>query len=203
MSDDPDVIRADIEATRRNLSGDVDALADKVTPSKIAQRQTRRVTGAFHSLTERIMGSDDDEYTYYDRPNRSVTDRAGDAIGDAKDATVEAGQRVVAKAQGNPLAVGLIAFGVGALVASLIPASDREKQLASAAKDAAQPVLREAAEVGKQVADDLKQPAQEAVGAVKETAQDSVETVKAEATDRASDIADDAKEAGQRVQDRS
>ena len=33
MSDDPDAIRAEIEATRRNLSGDVDALADKVTPS--------------------------------------------------------------------------------------------------------------------------------------------------------------------------
>jgi hypothetical protein len=52
MTDDPDAIRADIEATRRNLSGDVDALADKVTPSKIAQRQTRRVNGAFHSLSE-------------------------------------------------------------------------------------------------------------------------------------------------------
>ena len=43
MSDDPDVIRADIEATRSQLSGDVDALADKVTPSKIVHRETRKV----------------------------------------------------------------------------------------------------------------------------------------------------------------
>ena len=200
MTDDPDVIRAEIESTRRNLSGDVDALADKVTPSKIADRQKRKVRGAFHSFTEKIMGSDDDDY-YYGRTHRSVADKTGDAVGDATDATVDAGRRVVAKAEGNPVAVGLIAFGVGLLAASLIPASDKEQELAAKAKDAAQPMLQEAAEVGKQVANDLKEPAQEAVQSVKETAQESVETVKAEATDRASDVTDDAKEAGQRVSD--
>ena len=194
MSDDPDVIRAEIEATRRDLSGDVDALADKVTPSKIAHRQTRKVKGAFHSLTERVMGSDDSTH-------RSLGEAAGDRIGDAADATAEAGRRVVAKAEGNPLAVGLIAFGVGWLAASLIPASEKEQQLAEAAKDAAQPMLHEAAEVGKQIAQDLKEPAQDAVQAVKETAQDSVETVKAEAADRASDVKDDATDAGRRLQD--
>ncbi|WP_314149154.1 DUF3618 domain-containing protein [uncultured Leifsonia sp.] len=194
MSDDPDVIRAEIEATRRELSGDVDALADKVTPSKIAHRQTRKVKGAFHSLTERVMGPDDSAH-------RSLGEAAGDRIGDAADATAEAGRRVVAKAEGNPLAVGLIAFGVGWLAASLIPASEKEQQLAEAAKDAAQPMLHEAAEVGKQIAQDLKEPAQDAVQAVKETAQDSVETVKAEAADRASDVKDDATDAGRRLQD--
>jgi gas vesicle protein len=200
MTDDPDVIRAEIESTRRNLSGDVDALADKVTPSKIADRQKRKVKGAFHSFTEKIMGSDDDEY-YYGHPHQSVAGKAGDAIGDAKDATVDAGRRVVRKAEGNPVAVGLIAFGVGLLAASLIPASDKEQELAAKAKEAAQPVLQEAAEVGKQVANDLKEPAQEAVESVKETAQESVEAVRAEAADRASDVSDDAREAGQRVSD--
>ena len=199
MTDDPDVIRAEIESTRRNLSGDVDALADKVTPSKIADRQKRKVRGAFHSFTEKIMGSDDDYY--YGQTHRSLADKTGDAVGDAKDATVDAGRRVVAKAEGNPVAVGLIAFGVGLLAASLIPASDKEQELAAKAKDAAQPMLQEAAEVGKQVANDLKEPAQEAVQSVKETAQESVETVKAEATDRASDVTDDARAAGQRVSD--
>ncbi|MFF9564276.1 DUF3618 domain-containing protein [Leifsonia sp. NPDC014704] len=189
MSDDPDAIRADIEATRRNLSGDVDALADKVTPSKIAQRQTRKVKGAFHSVSERIMGSADD-----------VRSGVGGAVSDAGSSVADAGRTVVDKAQGNPLAVGLIAFGVGALIASLIPPSNKEQELASAAKDAAQPLLHEAAEVGKQVADDLKEPAQQAVQSVKETAQEGVSTVKEEATDRASDVADDAKQSGQRLQ---
>lgn len=189
MSDDPDAIRADIEATRRNLSGDVDALADKVTPSKIAQRQTRRVKGAFHSISEKIMGTADD-----------MTSRAGGAISNAGESVADAGRTVVHKAQGNPLAVGLIAFGVGALVASLIPPSRKEQELASGVKDAAQPLLQEAAEVGKQMASDLKEPAQEAMQSVKETAQEGVATVKDEATDRASDVADEAKESGQRLQ---
>ncbi|GAA4141204.1 DUF3618 domain-containing protein [Leifsonia shinshuensis] len=202
MTDNPDVIRAEIENTRRNLSGDVDALADKVTPSKIADRQKRKVKGAFRSFTQHIMGSDEeDEYSYYGRSDASVASRAGDALDDAKDATAEAGRRVVAKAQGSPVAVGLIAFGVGLLAASLIPASEKEQELAAKAKDAAQPLLQEAADVGKEIANDLKEPAQEAVEAVKQTAQESVETVRAEAADRAADVADDAQDAGQRVQD--
>jgi len=189
MSDDPDAIRAEIEATRRNLSGDVDALADKVTPSKIAERQTRKVKGAFHSISERVMGTADD-----------VTSSAGGAVSDAGSAVADAGRTVVNKAQGNPLAVGLIAFGVGALVASLIPASSKEQELAASAKDAAQPLLQEAADAGKQIASNLKEPAQEAVQSVKETALEGVATVKDEATDRAGDVADDAKESGQRLQ---
>lgn len=189
MTDDPDAIRADIEATRRNLSGDVDALADKVTPSKIAQRQTRRVKGAFHSLSEKIMGSAED-----------VASTTGAAVSDAGDTIADAGRTVVNKAQGNPLAVGLIAFGVGALIASLIPPSEKEQELASAAKDAAQPLLHEAAEVGKQMASDLKEPAQDAVQSVKEAAQEGVATVQDEATARAGDVADDARESGQRLQ---
>ncbi|MEY9852261.1 gas vesicle protein [Leifsonia sp. EB41] len=173
----------------------MDALADKVTPSKIADRQKRKVKGALHSFTGRIMGSDDP----YDQ-HRGVGEAAGDAIGEAKDATVDASKRAVAKAEGNPVAVGLIAFGVGLLAASLIPASEKEQELAAKAKDAAQPVLHEAADVGKQMAQDLKEPAQEAVQAVRDTAQESVETVKAEAVDRATDVAEDARDAGQHVQ---
>lgn len=185
MSDDPDAIRADIEATRRNLSGDVDALADKVTPSKIAQRQTRKVKNAFHSISDRIMGSADD---------------VGDTTSAAGAAVADAGRTAVNKAQGNPLAVGLIAFGVGALVASLIPASDTEQKIASGVKDAAEPLLHEATDVGKQIASDLKEPAQDAVQSVKETAQDGVDAVKEEATERASDVVDEAKQSGQRLQ---
>ena len=45
MSNSPDAIRADIEQTRRELGTDVDALADKVSPSKIIDRQTDKVEG--------------------------------------------------------------------------------------------------------------------------------------------------------------
>ena len=51
----PDEIRADIERTRAELGQDVDALADKVTPSKIAERQTRKVRRALTSVKDRVM----------------------------------------------------------------------------------------------------------------------------------------------------
>lgn len=38
MSDNPDAIRQEIEETRARLGTNVDAVADKVTPSKIVQR---------------------------------------------------------------------------------------------------------------------------------------------------------------------
>src|SRR3712207_1289023 len=127
-SDDPDVIRANIESTRQSLSSDVDALADKVTPSKIVERQTDKVKTKFGNLKDRVMGS---ASSAKDRVMGSASDakhRVGDAgssvgdkLGSAASAVGEAPRKVAETAQGNPLAVGLIAFGVGWLAASLIP----------------------------------------------------------------------------------
>ncbi|MET0673686.1 MAG: DUF3618 domain-containing protein, partial [Microbacterium pygmaeum] len=134
MSDSPDVIRADIERTRQELGSDVDALADKVNPSKIVDRQVDRVRGAFGSVRDRVMGAADDA--------GSTLSDAGSQLGDVKD-------RVVSKAEGSPLAVGLIAFGAGLLLASLIPASAKEKDLAATVKDQAQPLVDQVTDVAK------------------------------------------------------
>ena len=183
MTDSPDQIRADIERTRRELGGDVDALADKVTPSKIVHRQTDKVRGAFGSLRDRVMGAADDA--------GSSLSGAGSAaaaqVSDAKD-------RLAAKAEGNPLAVGLIAFGAGLLAASLIPASTKEKQVAAEVKDKAQPLVDEAAEVAQDVGEHLKGPAQEAATAVKDAAAQSVDAVKAETQSAASEVKDQAQQ---------
>ena len=60
----PDEIRADIERTRYNLSNDVDAMAEKVTPSNVAQRQVDKVRdavgGAMDNVRDRVMGTADD-----------------------------------------------------------------------------------------------------------------------------------------------
>lgn len=170
MSDSPDVIRANIEQTRRELGGDVDALADKVSPAKIVERQTDKVKGAVGSVRDRLMGTADD---------------VGGNIGDAKD-------RVVAKAEGNPLAVGLIAFGAGLLLSSLIPASTKEKELAQNVKEQAQPLVDEVTGVAKDVGQHLKEPAKNAATAVKDSAADSAQAVKGEAQSAAGEVKDQA-----------
>ena len=166
MSDSPDAIRADIEQTRRELGSDVDALADKVSPSKIVDRQADKVKHAFGSVRDHVMG---------------VADDAHDALGDAGATVTDVKDRVVAKAEGNPLAVGLIAFGAGLLLASLIPASDKEKELAADVKEQAEPLVETVTDAAKEVGAHLKEPAQEAAAAVKDTAADAVESVKADA----------------------
>src|SRR6478752_7240891 len=56
MSTDPDQIRQDIERTRAELSSDVDALTDKVSPTQAAQRQAERLRGAAAGVKDRLMG---------------------------------------------------------------------------------------------------------------------------------------------------
>ncbi|MFD5214178.1 DUF3618 domain-containing protein [Microbacterium sp. NPDC058345] len=186
MSDSPDEIRAGIERTREDLGADVDALADKVSPSKIVDRQMGKVRGAFRGVRERVMGAADDA--------GSTLSDAGSHVEDMKD-------RAVAKAEGNPLAVGLMAFGAGLLLASLMPASSKEKDLAATVKDQAQPVMDEVADAAKEMGEHLKEPAQASAASVKQTAQDAVQTVTEEAQDAAGDVKDQAQHARENVAD--
>lgn len=187
----PEEIRAEIDATRAELSSDVDALTDKVTPSKIAHRQTEKVKGKLTSVKESIMGVASDAK---DTVTSGVSSGAG-AVGDAASNIADAPHMVSEKAKGSPIAVGLIAFGVGALIASLIPASEKEKAAASQIKDAAQPLVEQATDAAKEVASHLKEPAQDAAAAVKDQAAESVDTVKSEAGTAGSELKDQAKDA--------
>ena|ERR1700712_2629997 len=189
MSDDPNEIRANIEATRYELSNNVDALADKVTPAKIAERQTEKVKGAFRGARDRVMGAASD-----------ASDNASSAVGSAGDTVSDAAHTAVAKAQGSPLAIGLIAFGAGLLAASLLPASTREKELASNIKESAQPLVDHVTDAAKEVAGNLKEPAQDAANAVKDTATDAASSVQSEATSAVSDVQDQAGEAKHALQ---
>lgn len=184
MSDSPDEIRAEIERTRQDLGLDVDALADKVSPSKIVDRQVDKVRGAFGSVRERIMGAADDASASASSSASGMGDTAKGIAHDVK-----------AKAEGAPLAVGLIAFGLGLLLAGVFPASRKEKEMAGAVKDKAQPLVDELGSVAKEVAADLKEPAMDAAAAVKDRAADAVESVKSDTTDAVGAVTDRAQEA--------
>jgi hypothetical protein len=130
-SNDPDQIRAEIEQTRANLSNDVNQLTDTVTPSHVARRQVDKAKGAVFGVKDRVMGSAGDLHS-------SASDKASTVAGKASDmgsAVTGAPTTVKNRAAGNPLAAGLIAVGVGWLVGSLMPVSEREKQAATQVKE--------------------------------------------------------------------
>ncbi|WP_206447709.1 DUF3618 domain-containing protein [Agrococcus sp. KRD186] len=197
MSETPEEIRARIERTRAEVSGDVDALAEKVSPSSAVGRQTERVKSAIGDAKDRIFGVDDRD--------PGVVGHAGDELRHGAEHLGEevrhTTERAVHKAKGNPLAVGLIAFGVGALVASLIPASDKEKEVAGKVKESAEPLVDEAKGIAKEAGEHLKEPAKQAAETVRESAMDAGEHVKQEAQGAADDVRADTEHARDRVQD--
>ena len=142
MSNDPEQIRREIERTRSELSDNVNALGDKVNPGSIAKRQVGRVRGAATSVKDAVLGSASD-----------AADTAGSAAGTVGDAVADAPGAVARRAQGSPIAAGLIAFGAGLLVSSMLPASRVEQQAAEAVKDTAQPLVDDLTDTAKQVAE--------------------------------------------------
>jgi hypothetical protein len=96
------------------------------------------------------------------------------------------------QAAGNPLAVGLIAVGVGWLAGSLLPASPAEERAAAKVKEAAAPAVTGAA---KDAAANLQDSAQQAAESVKAAATDAAATVKDETASSAHDVQDQAQAA--------
>lgn len=200
MSDNPDDIRSDIEATRARLGTNVDAVADKVMPSNIVHRQTDKVKDAVFGVKEKVMGTADDVTTRVHGGAHARTDSAGDALSEAGAAIGDAPHQVKSKTQGNPLAAGLIAFGAGLLLSSLIPASEKEREAADALKSAAEPLTTELTEAAKEMAEGLKEPAREAMENVKATAVDAAEHLKHEGQVAAADVKERAADARENVQ---
>lgn len=195
MSENPDAIRADIEETRRRLGSNVDAVADKVTPSHIVQRQTDKMKDAVSGVKDKVMGAAD---SMTDKV-QSGTGSASDGVSRAGSAVGEAPQKLTAKAQGNPIAAGLIAFGAGLLAASLIPASEKERVAADNIKTAAEPLTTQVTDTAKEMAQGLKEPAQEAMENVKATATEAAQNVKQEGQGAAGDVKSKATDAQDNV----
>ena len=104
-----------------------------------------------------------------------------DAVSSAGEVVADLPHKAKQTTQGAPLVVGAVAAGLAFVAAMLIPASDRERRMASQLKDQAQPLVDKASEAAKDVAASLKQPAKDAADQVKQAAVDSAETVKEEA----------------------
>jgi uncharacterized protein YjbJ (UPF0337 family) len=174
MAQEPDRIRSDIESTRNALTRDVDRLTEKTSPTNVARRQ-------WGTLKEKVMGTP--KQAAQDATS-SVKDAAGsvkDTAGTVTDTVRDAPQKVTGAAQGNPLAAGVIAFGIGLLAASVIPASEAEKRAGRQVKDNAGDLVEPLREPAQQLADDVKGSVQDAAQEVKGTAVDAAQTTKEEA----------------------
>lgn len=211
MGKDPDELRREIDETRRDLDRNVDLLAEKVNPSRVVERRVAKAKDTVTSVKEKVMGSASDAGSgtgqRLSAAGSSVQSSVAGVAGSVSDAASAAPETVRRKAEGNPLAAGLVAFGLGWLASSLVPASKVEAQAGSRVKELVQehkePVVAQLKEAANEVKDNLQPAAQEAVQSVKSTATDAASTVKEESRSATSDVATSAKESAQEVKAQS
>jgi ElaB/YqjD/DUF883 family membrane-anchored ribosome-binding protein len=174
MGQSTEELSSEIADTRRSLATDLDELQDRVSPSAIVERRKAAARDRVRSVRERVMGRVQDVQSTAAGTPSSAADTARGAASSAQE-----------RIEGAPLAAGLVAFGAGMVIASLIPASDKEARVAAqavdTAKEQAQPMLADARSAAQDVGQSLKESATESVGQVKEQAQSATESVRSNA----------------------
>jgi len=214
-------LRREIDRTRDDLTRDVDMIADKTSPSRIVERRVERTRRGLAGLKEKVMGEHDQDSA--GGVTATMTDRARGAMSSGRGAVDGVGERaselserasgaahdgvMTARRQteGNPLAAGLVAFGIGWLVSSLMPASDAETRAARRATEKAGEngggIVEQAKQAASEVGENLKGSAVEAVEQVKGHAREAAHTVRDEGTSAAQTVRDEGTSSARTVKD--
>jgi len=186
MGEESEALKSDIERRRESMSGTIDAIEDRVVPSRIIERRRTAVKERVNGMKERVMGS---AHSAGDRAS-ATTDKISDGMGHAADAVTGAPQQVQRATAGSPLIAGAVAFGIGALVAVLLPETEPEQRAAAAV----QPQLAAATEA-------MKDVGQQTLETAKSSAQDAAQEIKGSAAEHASDVTAEARDAAAHVKE--
>jgi hypothetical protein len=184
MGETTDQLKADIEYRRERMSGTVDAIEDRVVPGRIIRRQRESARGWIRQARTSVMGP----------PQRvagqvaAAPDQVVSGARHLADEVTGLPGQVSEQTRGAPLVAGGIAFGVGAMVALLLPATGPEQQMAAAFE----PQIIA-------VTDAAKETAQDAAAAVKDSAQQAASEVKDAATEHAAQTGEQARGAAEQV----
>jgi Protein of unknown function (DUF3618) len=172
-----DDLRLQAEYQRAELSRDLEAIGDRVSPGRMMERRQAAIRQKLAGARDAVMGTADAARERVGSATSQVGESAssvGSRIGDAPDV-------IRRQTEGNPLAAGLVAFGAGMVLATVLPTTRKEEQ----AGRRIQPQLAQVAEEVKgevrQAAEELKPAAQQAVEEVKGSAQDAAQSVKDDA----------------------
>jgi gas vesicle protein len=129
---------------------------------------------------------------------RHGVQQAAGAVGSAPDMARE-------RAQGNPLGAGVIAFGAGLVLASLLPSAPAERragqQVRDHAQDIVEPVKQVAAEPARRLAAETGETARDAAQQVGDTAAEAARTTGRQARDGGQELASHVQDSAQSVRD--
>jgi gas vesicle protein len=183
MAETTGELRRDLDDQRDEIARTVDEIQNRVSPGRVWARGSFRMRHRVTDWKDQIMGNDQPYYSSGYRSGSSYGSEAGgstvgDRFADAKESVAGAPEALRRQTQGNPLAAGLIAFGAGLLVSSLIPETEQEQKLAEGVQPFVSDVVGEARQAAQSVAQELKEPAEQAMQQVKDVAQQAASDVR-------------------------
>jgi hypothetical protein len=136
--------------------------------------------GGRHDAGRYDAGRYDDGHHYGERMSEAgdrvreqasvAADRVREQASSAAETVSHAPEALRRQTRGNPMAAGLVAFGGGLLAAALIPETRREQQVARRMQPELESATSTLAATGREMADEMREPAEEAMEAVKESA---------------------------------
>jgi len=188
-------LKQEIQGTRAELSGTLDAIGDRVSPGRMVDRRRTKMRLGMERFREQLMGTAQGVGEQITSSVQAVADGGTERLSSAAGTVNAAPDSLRVRTQGSPLVVGLLAFGGGVLVASLLPVSDKEKEAGSQLADRAQPIKDELTNAAQEVVENLKEPARTAVEEVKGTAQEGAHDVADQARRASSTVTETAQEA--------
>lgn len=159
MAQTAEELRRDMERRRSAIGHTVDEIENRVSPGHVMARGRYRMRNQMTRWKDNVMGEVQD----YREDLSSGTDRMSDSIRDAPDA-------IERRTRGNPLAVGLIAVGAGALVASMLPETRQERRLAAQMEPQVERAASEVSAAGREMTQDVKESASEGMERVRDSA---------------------------------
>ena len=167
MGQTADQLEVDVARTREDMSNTLDAIGEQMSPKLMVRRSSHRMWHWLKSAREGVMGIGSETY------GQVAQNMHGLGGGDGQSALSPAA--VADRAQGNPLAAGIISFGFGLLVGSLLPATEVERRAASAIADQVEPAIGSAMQAASEVAQGVQSKLGEALNDVSQEIADKTE----------------------------
>jgi len=164
-------LKTELEQHRSEVSADLEALGDRVSPGRMAERRRAQMRQSMARVKDRVMGP-------AAHSAQTVRDQAEEIAGTVSDAPDLARRQV----SGNPVAAGVIAFAAGVLVASMLPESEPEQRLAERVEPKLAQAVGETRDAAMEAAQNLKPAAEDAARDVAARARDSADELKERAT---------------------
>jgi gas vesicle protein len=175
-----DQLRRQADDQRERMGETLDAIGDRLSPERMIQRRKAAVGQRARRVKDTVMGSPG----YVEPVARRMREQAHDAT----QAVQHTPEMIAEQTRGNPIAAGLIAFGGGLLLATLMPKSETEQRLVQQAQPQLQQATEQLKEAGREIASDAKEHMQEAATQVKSTGSEAADAVRDQARSSAEEV---------------